>query len=476
MSSLDPDSSTSVIFLLVLVFLHAFFAAAEVAIVSMRKTRLNQLTEAGHREARLVSDLAEDATRLLVTTQFALKLLGFLLIAWAASIYGNPLANWLDGLGLAWLSWGSHLLAIGIITFGLAILVLTLGELVPKELVARNPEPFVFWAVYPMRAAAVLAMPLARAVEAITHLFIGQGDEIRHGLPFIIEEEIKTLVDAGEEGGFIEEEEKEMIYSIFEFGDTLAREVMVPRIDMVSVSVTTSIADALDVVIQAGHSRIPVYEETIDNIVGMLYAKDLLRYWRNDAQNLKLRDVLRSVYYIPETKKVDELLQELQQRKVHIAIVVDEYGGTAGLVTIEDILEEIVGEIQDEYDSEEAIMEMVSEDEIIFTGRMDLDDVNHIMTLELPTDHADTIGGLVYSHLGRVPVVGDQVRIRNVEITVLSVVKRQIKKVKVVRLPVEEGLEESAESQADSQATQSASNMNASGTSPYAGGVAHDAR
>jgi CBS domain containing-hemolysin-like protein len=227
---------------------------------------------------------------------------------------------------------------------------------------------------------------------------------------------------------------------------------------------------------RAGHSRIPVYENTIDNIVGILYAKDLLKYWRDEASSLKLRDLLRNVYYIPESKKVDELLQELQQRKVHIAIVVDEYGGTAGLVTIEDILEEIVGEIQDEYDSEEAFMEVVSDDEIIFNARMDLDDVNHIMGLELPTDRSDTLGGLVYSNLGRVPVIGDKVRIETVEITVLSVERRQIKKVKVVRLPVRGGREDSPNSPTDNRSSRSASNAHASGESSYAGGIAHDSR
>ncbi|UCC86715.1 MAG: HlyC/CorC family transporter [Anaerolineales bacterium] len=473
---MDPDSTTPIIVLLVLVLLHAFFAAAEVAIVTIRKSRLSQLIEEGYRPAQLVSAMAEDATRLLATTQLALKFLGFLAIALAAATYGNPLAGWLTGLNLAWLTWGSLPLAIGAITLGLAVLVLLFGELLPRELAARNPEPFAFWAAYPMRAAAVVAMPLARLVVAITHLFIGQGDEVSHGLPFIIEEEIKTLVDAGEEGGFIEEEEKEMIYSIFEFGDTLAREVMVPRIDMVAVEVSASITDALEVVVQAGHSRVPVYEETIDNIVGIFYAKDILRYWRSDTPSLKLKDILRAVYYIPETKKVDELLQELQQRKVHIAIVVDEYGGTAGLVTIEDILEEIVGEIQDEYDREEAFMEVVSQDEIIFNGRMDLDDVNHIMGLTLPTDSSDTLGGLVYSRLGRVPVVGDQVTLQNVEITVLSVVRRQIKKVKVVRLLVEGDLSDSFEAQAISHSSPSTSNAHTSNTSPHAGEVAHEPR
>jgi len=456
--------------------LHAFFVAAEIAIVSIRKSRLNQLIEEGHRAAQWVADMSEDATRLLTTTQLALKLLGFLAVALAASTYEDSLARWLAGLNIDWLSPISYPLAILIITLGLVFLVLVFGELIPRELAARNPEPFALWAIYPMRAAAVAAVPLGQLVVAVNHVFMGQGDEVSHGLPFIIEEEIKTLVDAGEEGGFIEEEEKEMIYSIFEFGDTLAREVMVPRIDMVAIEVNTSVLDALDVVLKAGHSRIPVYQETIDNIVGILYAKDLLQYWRDDTSSPELRNMLRNVYYIPETKKVDELLQELQQRKVHIALVVDEYGGTAGLVTIEDILEEIVGEIQDEYDSEEAFMEVINNDKIVFNGRMDLDDVNHIMDLELPTDRSDTLGGLVYSNLGRVPVVGDKVRIENVEITVLSVMRRQIKKVKVVRLPVEKKPEYGSNPQTESHPTRSASNAHTSSESSYVGGIARDSQ
>jgi CBS domain containing-hemolysin-like protein len=431
---------------------------------------LNQLTEEGHRAASWVAELSENATQLITTTQVVLKLLGFLIIALAAATYGEPLAGWLAGLNLPGLALFSLPLAIAIIALALVFLVLLLGEVIPRELAARRPEPFAFWAVYPMRAAALATTPIVRLVTAVNRLLTGESDQPGHGLPFVIEEEIKTLVDAGEEGGFIEEEEKEMIYSIFEFGDTLAREVMVPRIDMVAIDVNTSILDALDVVIQAGHSRIPVYEETIDNIVGILYAKDLLRYWRGDTTHLRLGDILRPVYYIPETKKVDELLQELQLRKVHIALVVDEYGGTAGLVTIEDILEEIVGEIQDEYDIEEAFIEVINEDEIIFNGRVDLDDVNHMMGLELPTDVSDTIGGLVYSDLGQVPAVGDKVRIQNVEITVLAVERRQIKKVKVGRLPAEG----EAEDKLEPQAAAPLSNRRPSDSSSYAEGVAHD--
>ena len=443
---MDPNSTTPIIILLVLVLLHAFFAAGQVAIISIRKSRLSQLVEEGHREAGWAADLAEDATRLLSTTQLALKLLSFLVVALTAAIYADPLAGWLGGLNPPWPAPVSHSAAIGLITLGLALVVLTFGELIPKEVAAHNPEPFALWAVYPMRAVAFVASPLARVVVAVSRLLTGLSGETPPGLPFITEEEIKTLVDAGEEGGVIEEDEKRMIYSIFEFGDTLAREVMVPRIDVVAIEVNSRLSEALDVAIQAGHSRIPVYEETIDNIIGMLYAKDLLRYWcqpapgKNNFDDLKLGDILRDVFYVPETKKVDELLQELQQRKVHIAVVVDEYGGTAGLVTIEDILEEIVGEIQDEYDTdEEAFVEVINPDEIIFNGRIGVDDVNQMLNIELPTDSGDTLGGLMYSRLGRVPAVGDKARIRDVELSVLAVAGRRIKKVKVTRLPEEGG-------------------------------------
>jgi putative hemolysin len=441
---LDPNSTTPIIILLVLVLLHAFFAAAQVAIISIRKSRLSQLVEEGRREAAWAASLAENATRLLATTELALKLLGFLAVALTASVYAAPMAAWLSGLNPPWPASFSHSVAIGLITLGLTLLVLTFGELIPKEIAAHNPEPFALWAVYPMRAVAFVASPLARVVVAASRLLTGLSDETPPGLPFITEEEIKTLVDAGEEGGVIEEDEKRMIYSIFEFGDTLAREVMVPRIDVVAVEVNSRLSNALAVIIQAGHSRIPVYEETIDNIVGILYAKDLLRYWcqpgNDDLDDLKLRDILRGVFYVPETKKVDELLQELQQRKVHIAVVVDEYGGTAGLVTIEDILEEIVGEIQDEYDiDEEAFVEVISPDEVIFNGRVGVDDVNQTMNVELPTDSGDTLGGLIYSSLGRVPVAGDEARIRDVELSVLAVAGRRIKKVRVTRAAGEVG-------------------------------------
>jgi CBS domain containing-hemolysin-like protein len=222
-----------------------------------------------------------------------------------------------------------------------------------------------------------------------------------------------------------------MIYSVFALGNTLAREVMVPRIDMVALDVNVSLEEALDVAVRAGHSRVPTYEDTIDNIVGVLYAKDLLQLWRDKQEGISLREVLRRPYFVPESKPVDELLEEMQQRKVHIVVVVDEYGGTAGLVTLEDIVEEIVGEIQDEYDAEEPVVEQTSDGEFIFNARVDLDDVNRLIGAEFPTEMGDTLGGFIYSQLGKVPVPGETVRFDGLVIEVLTVTSRRIRKVRV---------------------------------------------
>jgi CBS domain containing-hemolysin-like protein len=254
----------------------------------------------------------------------------------------------------------------------------------------------------------------------------------------------------------IEAEEREMIASIFTLRQTTAREVMVPRIDIVALEVETPMLDALDTIIRMGHSRIPVFEESVDNIVGILYAKDLLAYLRDGKTAVPLRDILRPAHFVPESKKADELLQELQQSRVHIAIVVDEYGGTAGLVTIEDVLEEIVGEIQDEYDAEEPFIEVVSDVEAICNARVDLDDLNRAMDLQLPTEESDTLGGLIYSELGRVPLVGDKVELAEEGVTfyVLSVAGRRITKVRVVkqRPPHDDAGNGEAEVRADREA------------------------
>lgn len=423
---IDPDSSSSIIVLLVLLVLHAFFAASKEAIVSMRISRRLQLAEEGNHAAKLVNNLAEDATRLLATEQLILKFIGFFIIAFASFVYTQPLSNFL--------SISSFVSMLGI-TVATVLITLLFGELIPREIARTYAEPIALLTIHPFNLLSYLATPLARLVGKIGRALSGRWDEAdSYGLNTITEEDLRTYMDAGEEGGVLKEDEKEMIYSIFDLDETVAREVMVPRIDIVAVEADSSVEQALDTILAAGHSRLPVYVDNMDNIIGVLYAKDLLAHWHKGGEPRFVRGLERSAYYIPETKPVSDLLHELQSKKVHMAIVVDEYGGTAGLVTIEDIIEEIVGEIQDEHDPEEFYMERISDDEYIFSARIHLDDVNEVMSTHLATEEADTLGGLVYSLLGRVPEVGDTLQIENSRLTVLSVDGRRIGTVKIQRL------------------------------------------
>ncbi len=253
-------------------------------------------------------------------------------------------------------------------------------------------------------------------------------------VPSAGDETIEQMVDAGAKAGLIESDERQMISGVFRLDRTQARDIMVPRIDVVGVEVETPLRDALNVVVAGAHSRVPVYAETIDRVVGLLYAKDLLKTLRDAPEKVSLRDLIRPVRFIPESKRLDELLQELQTSKVHMAVVVDEYGGTAGILTIEDILEEIVGEIQDEYDTqEEPPVERVSDVEIVANGRATIDQVNELLALQLPVE-SDTIGGLVYGKLEKIPKAGDVLRIGNAEISVEGVTGRRVKKVRVRKI------------------------------------------
>jgi CBS domain containing-hemolysin-like protein len=245
------------------------------------------------------------------------------------------------------------------------------------------------------------------------------------------------MVDAGHEGGVLEGDERQMIYSIFELGDTLVREIMLPRIYINALDISTPLQEAVDVLIMSGHSRMPVYQESVDNILGLLYAKDLLKVWRKGDQIESLRSLLRPATFVPEAKKVDELLEEMQAGHVHMAMVVDEYGGIAGLVTLEDIFEEIVGEIQDEYDqSEEAPYIQVGEGEYVFQGRVDLKDFNEVLGSQLPTEETETLGGFIYEQVGRVPTSGETLQVGDINLTIEQVTGRRIRKVRAKKQPV----------------------------------------
>jgi CBS domain containing-hemolysin-like protein len=367
--------------------------------------------------AGLAARTAADSTRLIGSLRVGQGLLRVTILALLGALYAvaaprpEPLA-----------------LALGLAGGGIALGFL---EGVFGNAVLRSPER---WAVRLAPVASVviwLLAPVGRLLLRAAAALSGPASGRERAL--VTEEAIMTLVDAGEEGGVIEEEEKAMIYSIFRLGDTLARELMIPRMDILAFEAETPLDEASDGLLEAGHSRAPVYSGTIDNVVGLLYAKDLLAALRREPQGRSVRGLLREAYFIPEAKKVDDLLEEMQARRVHMAIVVDEYGGTAGLVTIEDIVEEIVGEIHDEYDAtEEALFQRHPDGSTTFNGRIALDEAEEILGVELPKGESDSLGGLVYNRLGRVPSPGESVDAGAVRLVVEQVSGRRIRKVRAV--------------------------------------------
>jgi putative hemolysin len=324
------------------------------------------------------------------------------------------------------------LVVVGILF--LAIAVVFWLEWVVELMVTHQPETWAMRLAPYIHTMTVILSPLLLLPLALGR----RKGEDAEPLITVTEEELKSMVDAGHEGGVLEGDERQMIYSIFELGDTLVREIMLPRIYITALEVSTPLTTAVDALIKSGHSRVPVYEESVDNILGLLYAKDLLRVWRKGDQIESLRSLLRPATFVPEAKKVDELLEEMQAGHVHMAMVVDEYGGIAGLVTLEDIFEEIVGEIQDEYDqSEEAPYTQVGEGEYIFQGRVDLRDFNEVMSSQLPTEETETLGGFIYEHIGRVPSTGESLQVGDISLTIEQVTGRRIRKVRAKKQAAE---------------------------------------
>jgi len=398
------------------ILLAAFAAAAEMSLASVSRLQLRQAMAAQKARAQAVEALLGDPARFL-SALLVVKLTGFVLATGTATLLALHLG------GGRWLAWSLVFLGA----------VLILSQLLPRAWVVGRQERAALRLAPLVKGFAWVLTPLTALMRRIGRSAVPDG-AVPESI-FLSEDGLRFLLNVTEEETVIEAKEKEMIASVFQLGETLVREVMVPRIDVEAVPGELPMLEALDRILKAGHSRIPVYEDTIDNVIGILYAKDLLRYLRDGRTDVPLRKILRPAYFIPESKMVDDLLRELQQRKVHVAVVVDEYGGTAGLVTIEDLLEEIVGEIQDEYDTEEPTVEAVSEHEYLFDARVNLGEVNELAGVELVSEGSDTLGGFIYGQLGKVPAVGDTIEFDDVRIEVLSVAGRRIKQVRVSRSP-----------------------------------------
>lgn len=434
----DPHSIGWQLALIALfIVLNAFFAMVEIAFVSVRRTRIKQLVEEGNKSALTVQKLISNPTGFMATVQIGVTLVGFMASAVAAVSLASILETPLRHTGIGIIANNAAGISVFIVTVAVGFVTLVAGEVAPKSFALQRAEKIALLTSGIVNFVSIIMKPAVVAVSFVSDLLVRPfGGHARFTTPILTEEELKMLVQAGEEEGVLEEEEKAMIHSIFEFTDTIARQVMVPRIDMKCAEVTATLNELLEVVMRYGHSRIPVYEENVDNVLGIVHAKDLLPVLKEDLHDFDIRQVMRPAYFIPETKKIDELLAEFKRSKIQMAIIRDEYGGTAGLVTLEDLLEEIVGDIMDEYDIEERMIEVQDPDHAVVSARMDVDDLNDQMNLDIPeSEEYETIGGFVFDLFGRQPLEGESVEHENVVFTVKATDGGRIHKIAVERRP-----------------------------------------
>ena len=415
------DIWLAIVLLIVIAAVLAVATAAEAGVITISAVRARLMVERGERYGRTLQKQARDRARTYAA---------FTVLRNAAIISGMALLSF---LALArWENHWSALIAASVVALiaGLAI------QIGPQFIVMRRPERWVGTFTRLADAVRLILGPVATlfSFPALVLLRM-RGVELRAPDEVSEAEELLRAVGVEQQDRLIEAEEAQMIRGVISLEGLTAREVMVPRIDVVAVEVEATVREAVDLVVAEGVSRVPAYHGSIDTIVGLLYAKDLLRVLAAGGDPQRINDLLRPAYFIPEAKRTDELLREMRLNKVHIAIVVDEYGGTAGIVTIEDMLEEIVGEIEDEYDEPDASIERVSDDEAILDARVSIDDLQEMFGIKLERDDFDTVGGFVYTQLGKIPSVDDEVRVDGLVVRILSVSGNRINKVNVSRVP-----------------------------------------
>ena len=425
---------TQILVLVILIGLNAFFAASEIAFISLNDNKIEKQAKEGNKKAKQIQKMLESPSKFLATIQIGITLAGFLSSAFASDTFAGMLAPNLNNLipiGIE--AWEN--ISIIIITIILSFFTLVFGELVPKRLAMKNYEKIAFGTIGIIRAIAIVTAPFVKfltlTTNAISKLFgVGENEQ-----EIVTEEEIKMMVDQGEENGTIEEEEKELINNVFEFNDITVSEIMTHRTDIFAVDVNMSGEEVLQKIIEddCKHSRIPVYEETIDEIIGILYVKDLIK--NVNKKSFKIKNIMKEAYFVSQSKLINELFRELQKNKKQIAIILDEYGGTAGLITMEDILEEIVGDIYDEYDDIEEEYEKIDDNTYILSGSMPIYDVNKLMGVEIPEGDYDTLSGYLQEELGRIPEEEENpiIETKDLIFKIEEYEDRRILKVKVCR-------------------------------------------
>lgn len=389
--------------LVVLIFINAFFAASEIAYISLNDAKIEKEAKEGNKKAKQIEKMLKAPSKFLATIQIGITLAGFLSSAFASDTFADVLAPALHQLipAISVEIWKA--VSIIIITILLSFFTLIFGELVPKRIGMKNSEKVAYFSIGIIRAISIIAAPFVKfltlVTNAISKIFgIGENEE-----ETITEEEIKMMIDQGKEKGTIEDGEKELLNNVFEFNDITVSEIMTHRKDIFAVDKNIQLQELLDEIsdVDYRYSRIPVYDETVDEIQGILYVKDILKNMHK--KNFKVKSIMKEAYYVPQNKVIDELFQEMQKNKIQMAIVLDEYGGTAGLITMEDILEELVGDIYDEYDEIEEEYVKIDEDTYILSGSMTIYDVNKLLNADIPDGDYDTLSGFLQEELGRIP-------------------------------------------------------------------------
>lgn len=466
---MSPHDGLALCVIVLLTALNAFFTLAETALVTVRNARLQQIaaegaaagdgdTEGQGAAFVRVQTLLHQPTRVVATVQVGITLASFATAALAAATLTPDVARIFHRWGLP----HDTRLAGTLLTLAAALLTIAAGEIVPRSVAQRQPEKFALWVARPLRFFIMFFAPLVAVALGLSNLLVRPfGLTATFALPVVTEDELRALLEASARSGAIEEEEKQIIRNVISFGDTDVRQVMTPRISVTAVDVNTTLASLLETVMRSGHSRIPLFEGSVDAIVGIVHAKDLLPFLARGESDVNLRRVMRAPLFVPENKRVDDLLEELRRASTQMAIVQDEYGGTAGLVTIEDLLEELVGDIKDEYDahetaSEEQPVRVLDAQTSLVDGRMAVDDLNERMGLALPTEDYDTVGGLVFGLFGRLPESGESVEHEGLEWTVTQTDGRRVQQVRLCRRPTpsetgEDALPASAEEAPHSQ-------------------------
>lgn len=416
-----PNLSVGIAVLLLCILLIAFLSSSEAALISVNKIRMREKAESGSRVAQLVLDLVEKHDKLfgtiLLTENLVIIFASSFATAIALAVFGQ------EGIFIA--------------TLAITLLVVMFGEITPKTFAARNSEKMAPLVARPIALITFIATPLVFLITLITNQVIRLMEWMigRRGngvitMPYVTEGELKMLVDVGEEEGVLEKEEREMIHGIFEFKDTIAREIMTPRTDMITIASNITIDHVVKIAIESGHSRFPVYDTNVDNITGLVYIKDLLPFFNEPRAEQLPSSYIRSIHFVPENKKIDEIFRELKKAKNQMAIVVDEYGGTAGLITLEDILEEIVGEIQDEYDTEEELpVKHNADGSLLIDSKVDIGELEELLQSELPKEDYDTVGGFVMGQMGKIPSAGESFIYNNIKFTVREANKRRVGKI-----------------------------------------------